>query len=59
MSRGRRGEVEKGTRIGEKVVSGVLGVDASFEGVPHERNFSLGKWKGVASGDLKHLLVSA
>jgi len=57
---GRRcGEVEKGTGIGEEVVSGVLGIDASFEGVPHERNFLLRKWKGVTSGDLQHSSASA
>ena len=59
MSGRRCGKVEQRTGIGEEVVSGVLGVDASFEGMPYERNFSLGKWKGVTSGDLQHLLASA
>ena len=58
MSGRRCRKVEQRTGIGEKVVSGVLGVDASFEGVPYERNFSLGKWKRIASGDLQHLLAS-
>ena len=59
MSGRRCGKVEQGTGIGEEVVSGVLGVDASFEGMSHERNFLLGKWKRIASGDLQYLLASA
>ena len=42
MSGCERGKVEEGTGIGEEVVSGVLGVDASFEGVPYERDLPLG-----------------
>ena len=37
-----RGKVEEWTGIWEEVVSGVLGVDASFEGVPYERYLWLG-----------------
>ena len=59
MSGRRCGKIEQGTGIGQEVVSGVLGVDASFEGMPYERNFSLGKWKRIASGDLQYLLASA
>lgn len=51
------GKVEKGTRIREKVVSGVLSIDASFEGVPYERNFPLREWKWITGGDLQWLLV--
>jgi hypothetical protein len=51
---GRRcGKVEQGTGIREEVVSGVLGVDASFEGVPYERNLPLGEREWIASGDLR------
>ena len=59
MSGPRCGKVEEGTGVREEVVSGILGVDASFEGVPYERNFSLGKRKRIASRDLQHLLTSA
>ena len=51
------GKVEQGSGIGEEVVPGVLGVYASLEGVPYERDFTLGKWEGVASGDLWLLLT--
>jgi hypothetical protein len=54
---GRCGKVEQGSGIGEEVVSGVLGVYASLEGVPYERDFTLGEWEGVASGDLWLLLA--
>lgn len=54
MSGYRCGKVEQGAGIGEKVVSGVLGIDASFEGMSYERNFPLGEWKGVACGDLQY-----
>ena len=52
---GRRcGKVEQGARIGEEVVSGVLGIDASFEGVSYERNFPLREWEGVTHSDLQY-----
>lgn len=58
MSGCRCGEIEQGTGIWEEVVSGVLGVDASFEGVSYERNFPLRERKWIASCDLQYLLVS-
>ena len=51
------GKVEQGTGIREEVVSGVLGVDASFKGVPYERDLPLGEWKWIASGDLQRSLA--
>jgi hypothetical protein len=51
------GKVEQGTGVGKEAVSGVLGVDASFEGMSYERNFSLEKWKWISGGDLRHSLA--
>ena len=53
MGGSRRGKVKQVAGIGEEVVPGVLGVDASFEGVPYERNLPLGKRKWIPSGNLR------
>jgi hypothetical protein len=47
------GKVEQRARIREEVVSGVLGVDPSLEGVAYERNLTLREWKWVTNGDLQ------